>query len=84
MGDEKYDPIKGEGWVGHWSDGALGWAMPDHLQPHDRDSPLHRRYVHDDDVLTLCKITVEPIYDVKGRPVRMKAGALRRKKRMNS
>lgn len=67
---------KGFGFAGVWSDGTLGWFMPDHISNGGRNyvgSPNERaqEFVNKDggDRFFLCKITVTPVVNVKGRPI---------------
>ena len=65
---------QGYGYAGTWRDGSAGWFMPSHIHngdkqrtpssPNDKIAQYHkfcRTY--------LCRITVDPVLDAKGRPI---------------
>ncbi len=69
------DKAVGFGWVGRWSDGTIGWILPDHLlcYPKGTEAPDHRPYVDPDKRLVRCRITVEVLKDRCGRPITRRA-----------
>jgi hypothetical protein len=73
-----YTPQKriGKGYVGLYISNELGWCLPDHLRPEGMISGPTERvkegidYVRGNgERMFLCKITIEPIKDKKGRPI---------------
>ena len=61
-------PAMGYGYVGAWKDGDIGWGLPNAL--HDRRSgPREDFWGHKNVRTFLCKITIEPVTDVDGRPI---------------
>jgi len=79
---KKKNPNKtvGYAFVGRWKSPAnmLGWAMPNFISPHTgkkrraeriRDATA-KGWGFKDDMLTLCKITIEVAKDKNGREIR--------------
>ncbi len=67
----------GYGYVGRWSDGELGWAMPGFVDT-GKDNAARRRGTRGSACkgsyarnakLELCRITIEPVKDSRGRPI---------------
>lgn len=63
----------GFGYAGVFEDGTLGWSMPAHVQgkKYDKKQPHFPVYRKDlqGERLFLCKITITPLKDKKGRPI---------------
>ena len=63
-------------YVGRWLDGSLGWNVPTHI--HRSETRKRPRSVKLSDTeghgigewAELCKITIEPVKNEKGKPVR--------------
>ena len=52
----------GYGYVGRWSDSALGWFLPECLSGGKHiDLPPDNTAIDDDDRFVLCKITIEAV-----------------------
>lgn len=73
---QKQNKTVGYGFVGLWRDNKKpGWWMPNHIHDFDRrgNSAGIRRefliYGQDTDRAVLCKITVEQVFDKRGRPI---------------
>lgn len=68
-------PTTGYGYVGVWSDGSIGWFMPRHIDSRyarnypSSPAPDMPRYAGKRERAFLCKITVTPVTDKRGRPV---------------
>lgn len=63
-------PVIGYGWTSQWIGGKLGWWMPCHLHGGSRrysNYPTQATTLDEGDRLYLCKITVEPVTDKRGR-----------------
>ena len=67
----------GYGYVAKWRDGTLGWKVPPHISEQSRqprldeaDKGILRRGGHDR--LIFCKITIEQVFDSKGRAITRK------------
>ena len=68
------DPTTGFGYVGQWLGGSLGWCLPNHLGGHSRKTriePVTERYRLGllPKRFFLCRITVTPLLDKRGRPI---------------
>lgn len=63
----------GYGYVGLWSDGTLGWCLPEHLSPYIK---YPQKITAEDwnvgEWSYKCKITIEPIKNEKGKITRRK------------
>jgi hypothetical protein len=62
--------VRGHGFVGRWADGALGWALPDHLTGTSghNEPPADRDYTRGEpESAVLCEITVRVVRDSLGR-----------------
>lgn len=67
-------PVISRGWVGVWSDGQIGWFMPNHATPFqgreaDSPNPLLRQFAQPVGRIYLCRIDVKPILDKRGQPI---------------
>lgn len=70
------EPSVGYGYVGQWIDGRIGWFLPRHhlgrgkrcVQPPNSEAHV---YINGNskERFFLCKITVKPVFDKKGRPI---------------
>ena len=61
----------GYGFVGVWCEGDIGWFLPKHLtgygiEPVNGAAP---KYLVGKERFVLCRITVEQVFDSKGRPI---------------
>ena len=67
------DSTEGYGYVGTWHDGILGWCLPDALSEFDtRREPAkndEKGWQIPGDRSFLCRITITPVTDKRGRPV---------------
>jgi hypothetical protein len=60
----------GQGWVGRWRDGTLGWFLPNHCSGYkngaDRwnDDPIIK-----DEKVYLCSITIKQKFKKNGSPI---------------
>ena len=78
MADQPNEREEGFGYVGRWIDGQLGWFLPKHMTPIVRSEAAARRGVRGHAInnqytkgqrLVLCRITIEPVLDSKGREI---------------
>lgn len=65
----------GYGYCGEWSDGKIGWFMPTHIMgaldikyPCSNYNDYSAKYLNGERSF-LCKVTVTPIVNKKGRPI---------------
>lgn len=60
----------GYGYVGRWSDGTLGWFLPDHLtgDKWTNDPPSTHECAHNA-TFVLCRVTVEQVFDSRKRAI---------------
>ncbi len=64
----------GYGFVGAWNDNSIGWGMPGFLSSLNTRHRPERPDVEERPYLSharlyLCKITVKPLLDKRGRPI---------------
>ena len=71
---KKKEKVVGYGYVGRWSDGTLGWFMPMHMSNNSEKYPhipRGRGYLFcRGELAEKCKITIEPVKNSKGLPIR--------------
>jgi hypothetical protein len=78
----KFTKTIGKAWVGRWNNGVLGWGMSHHIHPNMTGSILEQKEHpwfwdwHDGkgeksdwNKVWLCKVTVEQVFDHRGRPI---------------
>lgn len=63
----------GYGYVAKWNDGSLGRILPDYVHGcnglADRVTLRGRTYICTGDRSYLCRITIEQVFDSRGRPI---------------
>ena len=70
--------VVGYGYTSTWSDGTLGWWLPYFISKYDtRRNPSRRTdesktTLRRTDRLYLCRITIEPVVDKRGRHITRK------------
>lgn len=64
-------------WVAQWRDGRLGWAMPMFLWGKRPAAFTDHQMLRGAKELYLCEVTIVPVLDKLGRPVKRTARGLR-------
>jgi len=65
----------GYGYVGEWSDGTLGWCLPNHISGTSREEETepcasHPEWSNIGEPSYLCKITIERVPGVRMRRIK--------------
>ncbi len=72
------DIMVSKAWVGEWSDGTIGWLMPQYIDERDQAPDSRQRHLarNTTQPITLyrCRITVERLKDKRGRPITRRIG----------
>lgn len=72
------DKVEAKAWVGEWFGGSIGWLLPFCLDERDTKPDFHQYGVAGRcaEPLTLyrCRITVERLFDKRGRPITRRIG----------
>jgi hypothetical protein len=65
----------GYAFVGRWIDGTLGWAGVRHIGSDDVEVPsdCFEDNADEEDRAVLCRVTVEQVFDTKGREITRRA-----------
>ena len=56
------------GWCGRWSDGTLGWFIPEHCSGHN-EAPNPKLGNGRGGTMVRVRITVEQVFDKRGRAI---------------